>query len=169
MIGVARLYSRTPANQEGRPCFQRKGGESVTRKLLLMVVLVAAVTIACRPALAHHGAAAYDVSKTATIKGTVKTWNWSNPHCLLFVDATDDAGQVVQWIFETQNPLSMSNLGWGNDSFKPGDQITVRATPAKNGRPIGLVVDVVQANGHKLNARNIFVEEQPKTDASPKQ
>ena len=141
----------------------------MTRKLLVMVVLGAVVAVACRPALAHHGAAAYDVSKTVTIKGTVNKWVWSNPHCLLFVDATDDAGQVVHWIFETQNPLSISNLGWGGDSFKLGDQITVRATPAKNDRPIGLVVDVVQANGHKLNARNIFVDEQPKTDASPKQ
>lgn len=141
----------------------------MTRNFLVVVVLGAAVVVACRPALAHHGAAAYDVTKTVAIKGTVKQWNWSNPHCLLFVESTDDSGQVVHWIFETQNPLSMSNLGWGNDSFKPGDKITVRATPAKNGQPIGLVVDAVQANGHKLNARNIFLDEQPKTDAPPKQ
>ena len=139
------------------------------QKAMRMAALGVAIAMACLPGFAHHGGAAYDVSKTVTIKGTVKQWNWSNPHCLLFVDTTDDAGQAVHWIFETQNPLSMSNLGWGNDSFKPGDQITLRATPAKNGRPIGLVVDVVLANGHKLNARNIFVEEQPKTDASPKQ
>jgi hypothetical protein len=62
----------------------------------------------------------------------------------------------------------MSNMGWANDSFKPGDHITLRVTPSKNGTPIGLVVDVVLANGHKLNARN-FVADEPKTDASPKQ
>lgn len=140
----------------------------MTRKLLVMVVLGAVAAVACRPALAHHGGAAYDVSKTVTIKGTVKQWVWSNPHCLLFVDATEDGGQAVHWILETQNPLSMANLGWANDSFKPGDHITLTATPAKNGRPIGLIVDVVLADGHKLNARNIFVD-QPKTDASPKQ
>jgi hypothetical protein len=139
------------------------------QKSLVVVAFGVAMTVACLPGLAHHGAAAYDVTKTVTIKGTVKQWNWTNPHCLLFIDTTDDAGQAVHWILETQNPLSMSNLGWSGDSFKPGDQITVRATPAKNGRPIGLVVDIVLANGHKLNARNIFVEEQPKTDASPKQ
>ena len=141
----------------------------MTRKLLAMVVLSAAVAIACQPALAHHGAAAYELDKTATVKGTVTKWIWSNPHCLLFVDATDDSGQVVHWILETQHPLSMSNMGWAGDSFKPGDQVTVRATPAKNGRPIGLVVDAVQANGHKLNARNIIVDEHPPTDTTPKQ
>ena len=139
------------------------------QKTMMMAALGFATAMACLPGFAHHGAAAYDVSKTVTIKGTVNKWVWSNPHCLLFVDTADDAGQVVHWIFETQNPLSMSNLGWGNDSFKAGDKITIRATPAKNGQPIGLVVDVVQANGHKLNARNIFLDEQPKTDASPKQ
>ena len=138
------------------------------RKLLVMVVSGAAVLAAFRPALAHHGAAAYDVSKTVTIKGTVNKWVWSNPHCLLFVDATDDGGQAVHWILETQNPLSMANLGWANDSFKPGDHITLTATPAKNGRPIGIIVDVVLANGSKLGARNILLD-QPKTDASPKQ
>jgi len=79
---------------------------------------------------------------------------------------TDQSGQLLGVI---PLPEGGANLGWGGDSFKPGDQITVRATPAKNDRPIGLVVDAVQANGHKLNARNIFVDEQPKTDASPKQ
>jgi hypothetical protein len=141
----------------------------VAQKCLTIVALVAAIAVACVPALAHHGAAAYDTSKTVTIKGTVKQWNWTNPHCLLFVDTTDDAGQPVHWIVETQNPLSMSNLGWSGESFKPGDHITVRATPAKNGRPIGLVMDVVLANGQKLNARNIFADEEPKTDAPPKQ
>jgi len=141
----------------------------VKRKFLVVVFLGAAVAAAWRPVPAHHGAAAYDTAKTATVKGTVTKWNWSNPHCLLFVDTTDDSGQVVHWIFETQNPLSMSNLGWAGDSFKPGDKVTLRATPAKNGQPIGLVVDAVQANGHKLNARNIFVDEQPKTDEAPKQ
>ena len=139
------------------------------RKFLVLAALVVAVAVTLRPALAHHGAAAYDTSKTVTIKGTVTRWNWSNPHCLLFVDATDDSGKGVHYIFETQNPLSMTNLGWASDSFKSGDQITVRATMAKNGTPLGSIVDVVQGNGHKLNARNIFLEEQPRTDASPKQ
>jgi hypothetical protein len=145
-----------------------KRGESVTRKLLVIFVLGAALAMACRPALAHHGQAAYDVDKIVTVKGTVTRWVWSNPHCILFLDATDDSGQIVHWIAEVQNPLSMSNMGWANDSFKPGDHITLRLTPAKNGTPIGLIADVMQANGHKLYARN-FVADEPKPDATPKQ
>ena len=137
------------------------------QKSLVMVALGVAMAVAYLPVFAHHGAAAYDVEKKVTLKGTVTQWAWSNPHCLLQLDATDDAGHVVHWITETQNPLSMANLGWGNDSFKPGDQITVTVTPAKNSRPIGLIVDAVLANGQKLNARNILVDPS-KTGASPK-
>jgi hypothetical protein len=139
----------------------------VKQKFLAVVFLGAAVVVTFRPALAHHGAAAYDTDKTATVKGTVTRWLWSNPHCLLFVDSTDDTGQAAHWILEVQNPLSMSNMGWASDSFKPGDHVTIRATPAKNGRPIGLIVDAVTASGQKLNARNIVVDE-PKPDATPK-
>ena len=140
----------------------------MTRKLPVIVVLGAAVAMACRPALAHHGAAAYDVTKIVTVKGTVTRWIWSNPHCLLFLDATDENGQVVHWVAEVQNPLSMSNMGWANDSFKPGDHITLRLTPAKNGTPIGQIADAILANGHKLYARN-FVADEVKPDATPKQ
>lgn len=123
--------------------------------------------IACPPAFAHHGAAAYDVDKKLTLKATVTQWSWSNPHCLLQLDVTDDAGHAIHWITETQNPLSMANLGWSNESFKPGDQVTVTVTPAKNGRPIGQIVDAVLANGQKLYARNIFLDPS-KTEAPPK-
>jgi hypothetical protein len=160
------LISPTRTTEE-QAVLPAKRGESVTRKLLVIAFLGVAA-MACRSALAHHGQAAYDVNKIVTIKGTVTRWIWSNPHCILFVDATDDHGQVIHWIGEVQNPLSMSNMGWANDSFKPGDMITLRLTPAKNGAPIGLIADVVLANGHKLDARN-FARDEPKTDATPKQ
>lgn len=138
------------------------------RKSVIVAALGLAITVACVPGFAHHGAAAYDVEKKIALKGTVTQWYWSNPHCLLQLDVTDDAGHVVHWITETQNPLSMANLGWSNDSFRPGDHVTLTVTPAKNGRPIGLIVDAVLANGQKLNARNILVDPS-QTGASPKQ
>jgi len=138
----------------------------VTRKLLAILALGAAVAMVGTPALAHHGQAAYDTSKIVTVKGVVTRWLWSNPHCVLFLDATDENGQVVHWIGEVQNPLSMTNMGWTGDSFKPGDHVTIRLTPAKNGAPIGLIADAIMANGHKLDARN-FVRDAVDPDAKP--
>jgi hypothetical protein len=102
------------------------------------------------PLLAHHGNAVYDDTKTITLKGTVTQWAWSNPHCILHLDVTDDSGQVVPWIVETENPTSMFNIGWTKTSMKPGDQVTVTAMQVKNGKPIGRIVDVLLPSGQKL-------------------
>ena len=106
------------------------------------------------PALfAHHGNASFDIDKKLTMKATVTEWFWANPHCFLKFDVTDDKGNIVHWTAETSNPADMTNLGWSNQTFKPGDQISVTLQPVKNGRPIGRVMDVVLPNGQTLGTR----------------
>jgi hypothetical protein len=105
------------------------------------------------PLFAHHGYVAYDTDKKITIKGTVTQWHWSNPHCLLQMDATDESGQVVHWIVETENPSSMTRMGWTDKSLKPGEQITLTALPVKNGRPVGRIIEVVTSSGERLPGR----------------
>ncbi len=107
------------------------------------------------PLFAHHGAAAYDMGKSITLKGTVTQWFWANPHCILQLDVTDDRGQVVQWAAETENPSSMVHYGYTKQSMKPGDQVTVTVVPVKNGKPIGRIVEVVLPNGQKLAGRGL--------------
>ncbi len=64
-----------------------------------VVVSVAAIgLLLSAPLAAHHGAAAFDTGKKVTLKGTVKEWIYSNPHCLLSLDVTGEDGQVVHWI-----------------------------------------------------------------------
>jgi Family of unknown function (DUF6152) len=113
-------------------------------------VLVTAILMVSLPLLAHHGNAAYDDTRTVTLKGTVTQWAWANPHCVLHIDVPGDSGQVVSWIVETENPTSMFNIGWTKDSMKPGDKVTVTALPVKNGQPIGRIVDVLLPSGQKL-------------------
>ena len=36
--------------------------------------------------LAHHGTAAFETSKSVTMKTTVADWYWANPHCFLKFD-----------------------------------------------------------------------------------
>jgi hypothetical protein len=122
----------------------------VKGKFLAVVVLVLAISIVSLPLSAHHGNAVYDDTKTITLKGTVTQWLWANPHCILHLDVTDESGQVVPWIVETENPTSMFNIGWTKTSMKPGDQVTVTALQVKNGKPIGRIVDVLLPGGQKL-------------------
>jgi hypothetical protein len=119
-------------------------------KFLKPFLLALAVSIVSIPLFAHHGNAVYDDTRTVTLKGTVTQWAWSNPHCILHLDVTDESGQVMPWILETENPTSMFNIGWAKTSMKPGDRVTVTAMQVKNGKPIGRIVDVLLPNGQKL-------------------
>jgi hypothetical protein len=124
-------------------------------KFLRCVALGIGVSIFSLPLFAHHGGAAYDVTKSITLKGTITQWVWSNPHCLLLFDVTDDRGQIVPWTAETENPSSMIHQGWTREAVKPGDQVTITVYQVKNGKPVGRIVEVVLPNGQKLAGRGI--------------
>jgi len=119
------------------------------------------------PLFAHHGYAAYDTDKKVTLKGTVTRFVWSNPHCMVQLDVTDESGHVAHWIAETENPSAMIRVGWTDKSLKPGDQITLTALPVKSGAPVGRIIEIVLSNGQKLPGR-INPANEVKPDDSPK-
>ena len=98
-------------------------------------LIAAALTIAA-PALAHHSAAMFDDSKVVELKGTVKELQWANPHIWLQV-IVDDKGKKTEWSLEGGSPNSLSRQGWRSTTFKPGDAVTVRLNPMKDGTPAG--------------------------------
>lgn len=124
--------------------------KKVAIKIVAVVVTLMGMS-AFTPLFAHHGTAAFETDKTITLKGTVTEWAWSNPHCLLQFDVKGDDGQVVHWIGETQNPVTQANAGWSKVSFKPGDEISITLLPAKNGKPLGRIKQVVLPDGKILH------------------
>jgi len=118
---------------------------------MLGVALV--VWLIATPAAAHHSSAAFDVEHPIMLTGTVTEWYWANPHCLLQFDVTDASGKVTgHWVAETSNPRDMTNQGWSKASLKPGDRMTISVQPARSGKPVGRVSQVVLAGGKTLVA-----------------
>jgi len=108
--------------------------------------------------LAHHGTSGYDMEKVITLNGTVTSFNWSNPHCLVHIDLKDSKGDVKDWIIELAAPTLMSRNGWTKDSLKPGDEVIAETHPAKNGATTGLsgastALLKFVVNGHELPYR----------------
>jgi hypothetical protein len=134
-------------------------------KFLIVLTLAFSVLVLCLPLAAHHGNAVYDVSKQVNLKGTVTQFLWANPHCVVLFDVKDEGGQVVHWMAETENPASMTTMGWNRSSLKPGDAITIRVITVKNAKPIGRIVYVIPANGPKLLGR-ILPDDASKQDDS---
>jgi hypothetical protein len=118
-------------------------------KLVIVFAMAVGLSISA-PLFAHHGGATLYTDKMTTLKGTVKTWLWSNPHCLLTIEVKGDDGKVVEWIAETQAPSSIYPSGYRKDSFKPGDKVTITVQPVKSDRPNGRLVQAILADGTKL-------------------
>jgi hypothetical protein len=66
------------------------------------------------------------------------------------LDVKGENGEVTHWVLETQSPTVMYTRGYRKDSFKPGDEVTVTAGQAKNGKPVGRIIEVTTADGTKL-------------------
>lgn len=103
------------------------------------------------PVFAHHGLAAYDTTKTVTIKGTIEEFLFVNPHCELYFDVRDDSGKIVKWGAEFTNPGVLHRRGWTKEMFKPGDTITVIGNRAKNGSPVIRALKIVLPDGRELD------------------
>ena len=110
--------------------------KNILRSISFLVVGLMAVSVSL---FAHHGNAAYDTTKTITVKGTVTDYVWANPHVFVKVDVKDEGGNLVHWIVEAQNPVSMTQIGWSKNTFKTGDEVEIEAMQAKNGNPVGFL------------------------------
>lgn len=128
-------------------------------RILASCVFVAALTIVGTPVFAHHGSRiSYDLTKPVTMKGTVSSFGWQNPHVFLGFDTKEDNGNVTNWGAEmAENPHQLAMRGWDKDTLKPGDQITVTVFPSKAGAPRGFLSKLVLNDKviYEANMRNV--------------
>jgi hypothetical protein len=116
----------------------------------VVCLAVAALASSAFPARAHHSNSAFQVDKIITLTGTVKEWRWMNPHTLLYLIVKDENGKDQEWAIEGRPPGILGRAGWSATVLKPGDQVTVHASPSKNGDRTGLIARVTMADGTVL-------------------
>jgi hypothetical protein len=117
------------------------------------VLLAAAVAVLATPAFAHHSGAMFDPTKTVTLEGTVKEFQYTNPHSWLEVLVTGADGKVTEWGFESEGPSTLLRAGIKAKTFMPGDKITVTGHPMKDGRAAGSLMSATKADGTVYNPR----------------
>jgi hypothetical protein len=127
-------------------------------KALSLLVLAAGFALASSPISAHHGVTNYDMKKTIVLTGTITAFDWSNPHCLVYLDVADDKGRVRHWTLEMASTFTMTHRGWDKDTLKRGDQVSIETHPARNDVPIGITSGPgfalkVVANGKETPSR----------------
>jgi hypothetical protein len=104
------------------------------KSLILAALMMSAASI---PAFAHHSFAMFAQDKTVFLTGTVKEFEWTNPHSWMHIVVTDKAGKTEEWAFEMGSPSMMAARGWSPTSVKVGDKVTVMAHPLKDAEAHG--------------------------------
>ncbi len=126
-----------------------KTGVAKATKMVLVSASLCAL-VAAAPAFAHHSGAMYDNTKSVDLKGTIKEFNWTNPHLTIVVDAAGPDGKVQSWDIEGGSPNTLVKSGWRKSSFKMGDKVTITIHPMRNGTPGGSFMKAVLADGSPL-------------------
>jgi Family of unknown function (DUF6152) len=98
---------------------------------------------------AHHSFAMFDQARQLALHGTIREFQWTNPHSWIFLDVTD-SGQISTWQIELNSPNNLKRQGWKADLLKPGDKVTVVLNPLRDGKSGGLFISVTLANGAVL-------------------
>jgi hypothetical protein len=116
------------------------------------IVIAAALAAASAPAWAHHSGAMFDRTKEVVITGTVKEFNWQNPHSNFAVEVMKADGQAELWDVEMNGPQNLVRQGWKRTTLHPGDKVSVTINPLRDGKPGGWYVGISLPNGQTLRS-----------------
>ncbi|HEY4030519.1 MAG TPA: DUF6152 family protein [Caulobacteraceae bacterium] len=117
----------------------------------MAVVLATAGLLLAGPALAHHAFAMFDTNREVMLDGTVKEFQWTNPHTWVQLLVKDPSGREVEWSIEGSSPNNLARFGWTRNSIKTGDHVLAVVHPLKDGSIGGSLVKIT-VNGQVVGA-----------------
>ncbi len=119
-------------------------------RTLLPASAAALALVAAWPAFAHHSFAMFDLAKDVTIQGSIKEFQFTNPHVWIQVMVPSAAGGETEWSIEAGAPGMMIRQGWRSSSLKPGDKVSLVIHPLKSGAPSGSLVRLTLPDGRVM-------------------
>ena len=118
----------------------------MTTRAVRAAAALAAALIVTGSAVAHHSFAMFDRDKEVTLNGTVREFQWTNPHAFIEIDVGDGA-KVEKWSVEMNSPNNLTRQGWKSSMLKTGDKVSVTLNPLRDGKKGGLFVAITLADG----------------------
>ena len=107
-----------------------------THALLRTLAIAASLAIGV-PLSAHHSNAGFSTDKVIELTGTIKEFQFTNPHTWIQVIVEDAKGAKVEWSIEWGSPNQLGRQGYRPSTFPPGEQVSIRLNPMHNGTPAG--------------------------------
>ena len=142
----------------------------VKPKVLMIIIVVAALAAMDRPLSAHHGGAAFDMTAPVVLKNAVVTeFVWINPHPLIKADYKDEKGNVQHWTMELGGIVGAQLVGWARTTLQPGDVVTLYVWKAKTGAPVGRFNKVDFADGTTMRDSQRGADDGGRADSNVRQ
>jgi hypothetical protein len=113
-------------------------------------ILAAAIFGSSGLALAHHSFTMFDMTKRITLTGTVTSFEWTNPHSYIEIDAPDEKGVMKHWSIELGSPSILMQSGWKFSTIKAGEKLTLIINPLKSGQNGGFLSQANLPDGRVL-------------------
>jgi hypothetical protein len=120
--------------------------KGVAVKTFLGAVLLALASVSV--AWAHHSFAMFDAAHEKTLAGTIKEFQWTNPHTWVWLDVPVANGiSTEEWGIEGMSPNFLGRRGWSKTTLRPGDKVTIVIHPLKDGSKGGTFLSVTLPDG----------------------
>lgn len=113
-------------------------------------LMASTLGLVCFSAGAHHSGNMFDREQTVELTGTVKEFQWTNPHIWIQVLVPGPDGALQEWSIEGGVPNRLFRAGWRPTSFEPGDEVTIIANPMRDGAAGGAFIGAKLADGSTL-------------------
>jgi len=104
----------------------------------------------CSVAAAHHSFAMFDAAKTTVLQGSVKEFQWTNPHAWIILNVANAQGQAEPWAIELNGPSALVRDGWKPKTLTPGMPVAVTIHPLHDGTNGGQFLKVKLPDGSEM-------------------
>lgn len=142
----------------------RRSGVYMVKTPGLLFVLIALMLISSHT-FSHHSFAVHFVpDEIVTVSGVVTKFSFSNPHGLVFFTVINADGEEEAWRAETNSPSLLRRRGWSKDSIKPGDEVSIRGYPTRDGSPYLRINLLTFTDGSELIGQGRILENPAELD-----
>jgi hypothetical protein len=115
--------------------------------VLAGLLVTCGLLVAAQTLVAHHAGTMF-TDEVKEITGTVKEFQFTNPHAWIQVMVEMKPGEAAQeWSVEWGSPNQLGRRGIRPSTFKPGAKVTMRIHPMRDGSPAAGFVGAKFADG----------------------
>jgi len=128
-------------------------------------IVAAGALLATAGAFAHHSFAMFDRDKEVVLTGTIREFQWTNPHAFIEINVPNDKGETEHYSIEMNSPNNLTRQGWKSSMLKNGDKVVVTMNPLRDGKRGGLFVAITFPDGKVI--RDPTNRQRPEPPAAP--